>query len=138
MLVTARVSIVAASVISTLLLGAGPVLGETAPPAAEPAPSARIVGEWTSGPFESPLGRATQVFCFRADGTVALHSQTQGRPSEAKGTYLVEAGRLTITWSEPASTSALQLTWSGDNLVLADDSGMSRTYRRSSSECAAP
>jgi uncharacterized protein (TIGR03066 family) len=103
-------------------------------PKAEP-PVPRIVGEWKSEPFDSSLGRATQTFCFRADGTVAVHTETSAGPVSNSGTYALEPDRVTLKLAKPESSLVLRVIWSGERLVLTDESGQARSYNRGSNGC---
>ena len=97
--------------------------------------STRIVGEWTSDPFESQLGLSTEVFCFREDGTFAVQHNSQAGSIGNSGTYRVEADQVTVSVPDPGSTSVLQVAWAGQRLVLTDDRKKPRTYRRTSKAC---
>jgi hypothetical protein len=130
-----RVCVVAGVAATALLLG-GSLHARRAPkPKAEPPLSARLVGEWTSEPFEASVGKATQTFCFRADGTVAVHTETPAGPLSSSGTYALEADRVTVMLANPGSSIVLRVSWSGERLVLTDQSSVARSYSRGSKGC---
>jgi uncharacterized protein (TIGR03066 family) len=104
-------------------------------PKAEPPLSTRIVGQWTSEPFEASVGKATQMFCFRADGTVAVRTETTAGPLSNSGTYLLEVDRITVKLANPESSLVLRVSWSGERLVLTDESAQARSYSRGAKEC---
>jgi len=129
-----RVCVVAGVVAIALLLGGSVHARRAAKPKVEPPP-ARIVGEWTSEPFESQVGKATQTFCFRADGTLAVRTETQAGPLSNSGTYVLEAGRITVKLANPESSVVLRVSWSGERLVLTDESAQARSYTRGAKGC---
>jgi uncharacterized protein (TIGR03066 family) len=127
---------VAIGVVATaLLLGGSVEAGKAAKPQPEPPLSARIVGKWTSEPFEASVGKATQTFCFRADGTVEVHTETPAGPMSNSGTYFVEVDRVTVKLKNPAASVELRVSWSGERLVLTDESGQARNYDRGANGC---
>ncbi len=130
-----RVCVVAGVVAAALLLGGSLHARRAKKPKAEPPLSARIVGEWTSEPFESQVGKATQTFCFRADGTAAVHTETPAGPLSSSGTYVLEAERVTVKFANPESSVVLRVSWSGEHLVLTDQSSVARSYNRGSKGC---
>ena len=132
---TSRVCVVAGVVAAALVLG-GSLQARRAPkPKVEQPPPPRIVGEWKSDPFESSMGRATQTFCFRADGTVAVNTVLPSGPVSNSGTYALETDRVTLRLVKPESSSVLRVSFSGERLVLTDESGQARFYTRGSNGC---
>jgi uncharacterized protein (TIGR03066 family) len=129
-----KVGVVAGVVAGAVVLGGS--LHARAPKAkAEPPLSARMVGEWTSAPFDASVGKATQTFCFRADGTVAVRTETAAGPLSTSGTYSLEADRVTVKLANPESSLVLRVSWSGEQLVLTDDSAQTRSYSRGAKGC---
>lgn len=130
-----RVCVVAGVVAITLVLG-GSLQARHAPKQKpEQPPPSRIVGEWKSDPFESSVGTATQTFCFRADGTVAVHTVTPAGPLSNSGTYVLETDRVTVRFAKPESSAVLRVSWSGERLVLTDESAQARFYTRGANGC---
>jgi hypothetical protein len=119
---------------SLLLAGFGFGADEPKPKAAPPL-SELIVGAWDSGPVDTPYGKATQTFCFGADGKVSIHSNSSAGPMSRAGSYKVEGDRVTVLWPEPGTSVILRASWSGERLVLTDQSGQARSYARSSTGC---
>jgi uncharacterized protein (TIGR03066 family) len=122
-------------VASALFLGGSLEAREAPKPKAEPPLSARIVGQWTSEPFEASVGKATQTFCFRADGTVAVHTETESGPLSNSGTYALVGDRVTVKLANPASSVVLRVSFSGERLVLTDESAQARSYGRGANGC---
>jgi hypothetical protein len=130
-----RVGVMAGIVAAALFLG-GSLHARHAPKQkAEQPLSARIVGAWTSEPFEASVGRATQTFCFGADGTVTVRTETAGGPLSSSGTYVLEVDRVTVKLENPESSVVLRVSWSGERLVLTDESAQARSYSRGSKGC---
>ena len=130
-----RVGVMAGVVAVALILG-GSLHARHAPKQKTEQPlSARIVGAWTSEPFESPVGKATQTFCFRADGTIAVDTEAPAGPLSSSGTYVLEADRVTMKLANSESSVVLRVSWSGERLVLTDQSGQARSYSRGSKGC---
>ena len=127
---------VIAGVAAVSLLLAGMCHGGDKPKSEADQPlSTRILGAWASDPVQTPLGKATQTFCFGADGTVTSHSNTQAGPRSGAGTYRLEADRVTMLWPDTGDSVVLKVSWSGERLVLTDGSQESRSYRRASKGC---
>lgn len=129
------VHVVIGVVACALFLGGSPGAGEAPKPKAEPPLSARIVGQWNSEPFESSVGKATQTFCFRADGTVAVHTETPSGALSNSGTYALERDQVTVKLAHPESSIALRVSWQGERLVLTDESAQARSYGRGANGC---
>lgn len=127
--------VLAGVVAGALLLTAG--CHDAQPPKQTPdrPQPARIVGEWTSDPFQVQVGKATQTFCFRADGTAAVRTNIETGPMSDTGTYVLDGTRLTVRLSKAASPVILQVSWSAERLVLTDQSDDARAYRRTSDGC---
>jgi len=130
-----RVGVMAGVVAVALFLGGSFHARHAPKQKAEQPPSARIVGEWTSEPFEASVGKATQTFCFRADGTVAVRTETPEGPRSSSGTYVMETDRITVKFANPESSVVLRVSWSGEHLVLTDESAQARSYSRGSEGC---
>jgi hypothetical protein len=129
-----RVGVVAGVLAGAVVFG-GSVQGRAPKPKPVPPLSARIVGEWKSEPFEASVGKATQMFCFRADGTVAVRTETTAGPLSNSGAYVLETDRITVKLANPASSLTLRVSWSGEQLVLTDESARARSYSRGAKEC---
>lgn len=129
-------AVAVAGVAAVALLLAGVCYGGRAPKKKAEQPLAeRIVGEWTSDSFETQVGSATQSFCFRADGTIAVRTERRGGPVSNSGKYRLDAERVTVQLDNPSSSVVLRASWSDERLVLTDPSGEARSYRRTSKEC---
>ena len=130
-----RVCVMAGIVAGALLLAGGC----HATPAPKQTPDrpvvAKIVGEWTSDQFQTQVGKATQTFCLRADGTAAVHTDVETGPLSDTGTYVLDATRLTVRLSKAPAPLVLQVSWAGERLVLTDESSEPRSYRRTSGGC---
>ena len=130
-----RVRVAIGIVAGAFLLGGIVDARKDPKPKAEPPVSVRIVGQWTSEPFEASVGKATQTFCFRADGTVAVHTETPAGPLGNTGTYVLEGGRVTVKLANPESSVVLLVSFSGERLVLTDESAQARSYDRGANGC---
>jgi len=130
-----RVCVVAGVVAVALCLGGTVDARKVPKPKVEPPLSARIVGEWTSEPFEASVGKATQTFCFRDDGTVAVRTETPAGPMSSNGTYVLDGDRITVKLADPPSAVVLRVSWSAERLVLTDESAQARSYSRGSKGC---
>jgi hypothetical protein len=130
-----RVRVAIGVVVSALVLGGSVDARKAAKPEPEPPLSTRIVGQWTSEPFESSVGKATQTFCFKADGTVQVRTETSAGPMSNSGNYFVEVDRITVKLKNPVGSVELRVSWSGERLVLTDESTQARTYDRGANGC---
>ncbi len=104
-------------------------------PAAEPPATVRIIGAWESDEFESPIGKVTQRFCFEADGTITVKTQTPAGPQGTVGTYKLEGDKLTATWPSTGGSITLTVGWSNKDLVVTDGSQVSRVYHPGAPPC---
>lgn len=97
-------------------------------------PASVITGSWISAPFETQLGDATDEICFRVDGGVSTVLKSQGATLPLSGTYRVLSDRLLYSWSTGLKETA-HFSVRNDALLITDESGKTRRYRRTSRRC---
>jgi hypothetical protein len=131
-----KVRVAIGVIVSAFLLGGSvDAARKAAKPKPEPPLSTRIVGQWISEPFEASVGKANQTFCFKADGTVEVRTDIPTGPMSNSGTYFVEVDRITVKLKNPVGSVELRVSWSGERLVLTDESAQARTYDRGANGC---
>src|SRR4051812_29941384 len=97
--------------------------------------SVRIIGQWTSEPYDTQLGETVQRFCFRPDGTLVVNARTQAGPMDNDVAYRVAGEKLTINTASTGSSAVLIMKWEGDDLILTGDNGKSIRFRRTAKSC---
>jgi hypothetical protein len=64
-----------------------------------------------------------------------VRTETAAGPLSNSGTYSLEADRVTVKLANPESSLVLRVSWSGEQLVLTDDSAQTRSYSRGAKGC---
>jgi hypothetical protein len=129
-------SVVVVGVVAASLILLGACRRDHAPTSEANQPlSSRLVGEWKSDPFVGQLGESTETYCFGSDGSVSAHTETQAGAMNNRGTYQLAGDRVTVSWPDPGASAVMTVSWSGEHLVLTDDSQKSREYHRTSKRC---
>lgn len=95
---------------------------------------ANITGSWKSAPFETQLGDATDVICFRSNGAVYDVLTTQGATLPIQGTYNVHGNLLFYVWST-GSKESVRFSVKDDVLSITNKEGKTHHYRRTSPSC---
>lgn len=93
-----------------------------------------LIGKWKSEPYSTQLGRATNTFCFSADGKYSSNFISQGGTADDDGDYKVDGRSLFLTGHTGPIAVYTISALSRQRLVLVED-GERRIYHRVSRKC---
>lgn len=93
-----------------------------------------ITGSWRSAPFETQLGDATDVVCFKQNGAMTDVLTAQGATMALHGRYSIRGSVLVYIWST-GSKETVHFLVNDNVLSITDEAGKTRRYKRSSRSC---
>ena len=93
-----------------------------------------IIGHWTSGTYQTQLGRSTFEMCFRSDGSFSSRAQTQAGEIRNEGRYKLRGTNLR-TVGKDGLTNEERIEIRGDTLIVRNSGDAQTVFHRDGGAC---